>query len=324
MLPVRPPPELPTTVNPIAGTAASSERRRQRDPAGLGCRRPCAVARRRDRHAGGTAAGGDCLTRWTELVAARRALGHARLLAVDDDGAFAHRRPLVRRHAEHHVAGTLTGCRRQPRDPAGRRRGCPRTLRLSRDGERAGAAARFDHRHRTKRHLTLHRVGARTHGRGCFAPTDGNRCAEKEDRPHQTVSADMDEMGNALHPETHQPARHSKGHSTNSRAVPVGAAGNAAGRNGNESLFPARCSTLTLRPATVNDPFRLLPSFLLTLNLTVPSSVPLAPDVILIHESLLLAVHVQVLLVDTLTLSVPPRLHQRPGCSAIPSIGTKE
>jgi hypothetical protein len=39
----------------------------------------------------------------------------------------------------------------------------------------------------------------------------------------------------------------------------------------------------------------------------VPLPVPLAPDVTLIHESLLWAVHVHVLLVDTETLPVPAR-----------------
>ena len=39
--------------------------------------------------------------------------------------------------------------------------------------------------------------------------------------------------------------------------------------------------------------------------MTVPLPVPLAPDVTVIHESLLDAVHVQVLLVDTVTDPVP-------------------
>jgi hypothetical protein len=38
---------------------------------------------------------------------------------------------------------------------------------------------------------------------------------------------------------------------------------------------------------------------------TVPSPVPLAPDVTVIHDALLDAVHVHVLLVDTLMLPVP-------------------
>jgi hypothetical protein len=55
----------------------------------------------------------------------------------------------------------------------------------------------------------------------------------------------------------------------------------------------------------VSDPLRSLPVFLVKLNVTVPSPVPLAPDVTVIQASLLLAVHAQVLPVDTLTVDVP-------------------
>ena len=66
------------------------------------------------------------------------------------------------------------------------------------------------------------------------------------------------------------------------------------------------CSTLALRPAIVSVPVRFLPSFLATVSLTVPSPVPLAPAVMVIHDSLELAVHMQVPPVDTLMVPVPP------------------
>ena len=47
--------------------------------------------------------------------------------------------------------------------------------------------------------------------------------------------------------------------------------------------------------------------FGLTMNVTAPFSVPLAPLTIVIHSSLLLAVHAHVLGVVTWTLKVPPR-----------------
>jgi hypothetical protein len=46
--------------------------------------------------------------------------------------------------------------------------------------------------------------------------------------------------------------------------------------------------------------------FAATVNLTGPLPVPLAPAVIVIHESLLFAVHAQVLPVETLTVPEPP------------------
>ena len=56
----------------------------------------------------------------------------------------------------------------------------------------------------------------------------------------------------------------------------------------------------------VIDPFRSRPVLAATLNLTVPSPVPLAPDVIVIHGSLLTAVHEQLAVVLTATLPLPP------------------
>ncbi len=75
---------------------------------------------------------------------------------------------------------------------------------------------------------------------------------------------------------------------------------------GRRHRSPRSCSTLALRPATVNDPVRFPPSFLPTLNVTVPLPVPLEPDVMVIHEWLLLAVHTHRLVVETLTDAEPP------------------
>jgi hypothetical protein len=57
---------------------------------------------------------------------------------------------------------------------------------------------------------------------------------------------------------------------------------------------------LAVLPATVSEPWRsLLLLFAVYLKVTVPLPVPLAPEVTAIHESLLDAVHVHPLLVDT-------------------------
>ncbi len=144
--------------------AASAERLCQRDPVDVGRRRPRALARRRDRHARLAAAGGDALTGRRQFVAAGRALGHARLLPVDNDVAVACRRALVGRDTERHVADALTGGRRQRRDPVRRGRGFPRTLRLSRDRDRARSTDSLDHGGRAERHLTLHRIGTSAEG----------------------------------------------------------------------------------------------------------------------------------------------------------------
>ena len=58
---------------------------------------------------------------------------------------------------------------------------------------------------------------------------------------------------------------------------------------------------VAVRPATVSVPLRAAPVFLATLYVTLPLPVPLAPSVIVIHASLLTAVHVQVLGVVTAT-----------------------
>jgi hypothetical protein len=46
-------------------------------------------------------------------------------------------------------------------------------------------------------------------------------------------------------------------------------------------------------PATVSVPLRSFPVFGATLKVTVPLPVPLAPEVMVIHEALLLAVQAQ-------------------------------
>jgi hypothetical protein len=51
----------------------------------------------------------------------------------------------------------------------------------------------------------------------------------------------------------------------------------------------------------VNVPDRFLPSFSATLNRTVPFPLPEAPDVIVIHDSWLVAVHAQPAPAETAT-----------------------
>jgi hypothetical protein len=64
----------------------------------------------------------------------------------------------------------------------------------------------------------------------------------------------------------------------------------------------AACVTVNVCPATVIVPVRDAPVFAAMLNPTVPVPVPLAPDVTVIHGALLVAFHVQVLAVVTVTL----------------------
>ena len=71
--------------------------------------------------------------------------------------------------------------------------------------------------------------------------------------------------------------------------------------------FSELCSTVNVYPAICNVPVRSawLPGFFDTLNATEPLPVPLPPEVIVIHDALLLAVHAQPLPADTLTVPVP-------------------
>jgi hypothetical protein len=70
------------------------------------------------------------------------------------------------------------------------------------------------------------------------------------------------------------------------------------------TAYLSSCSTVAVFPATVNVPFRGLSGFCAMLNVTVPLPVPLAPDVIVIHDTLLTAVHVHGLVVETVTVPV--------------------
>jgi hypothetical protein len=56
----------------------------------------------------------------------------------------------------------------------------------------------------------------------------------------------------------------------------------------------------------VSVPLRFLPVFLATVNRTVPLPVPLAPAVMVIHDSLDVAVHMQALPVDTVMVLDSP------------------
>ena len=67
------------------------------------------------------------------------------------------------------------------------------------------------------------------------------------------------------------------------------------------------CVTETVDPAIVSVPVRLVvPVFAATANATVPEPDPDAPDVIVIHDALLIAVHAQPAATVTVLLPVPP------------------
>ena len=70
--------------------------------------------------------------------------------------------------------------------------------------------------------------------------------------------------------------------------------------------FFLSCSTVNVRPAMVNVPVRLLPPWTATLNRTVPLPLPVAPSVIVIHDSLLVAVQPQPAPAETATAIEPP------------------
>jgi hypothetical protein len=71
---------------------------------------------------------------------------------------------------------------------------------------------------------------------------------------------------------------------------------------------PDACSTVNVWPATESVPVLAGPAFAATLKRTLPDPVPLAPAVIEIHWSALVALHVQLPDVVTATLPVPPAL----------------
>ena len=53
----------------------------------------------------------------------------------------------------------------------------------------------------------------------------------------------------------------------------------------------AACVTVNVRPAIVSDPVRDPPVFAATVNATEPLPAPAPPEVIVIHDAPLLAVH---------------------------------
>ena len=68
----------------------------------------------------------------------------------------------------------------------------------------------------------------------------------------------------------------------------------------------AACETVNVSPATVRVPVREPPTFGSTRYPTLPFPVPDAPELIVIQEALLDAVHAHALVVDTSTFPVPP------------------
>jgi hypothetical protein len=70
---------------------------------------------------------------------------------------------------------------------------------------------------------------------------------------------------------------------------------------------PAACVTVNVRPAIVSVPVRdEVVGFAWMLNPVAPFPVPLAPDVTVMKDALLTAVHVQALVVVTVVEPVPP------------------
>lgn len=67
------------------------------------------------------------------------------------------------------------------------------------------------------------------------------------------------------------------------------------------------CVTVKVEPAIVSVPVRAaVDGFAATLNLTVPGPDPKAPEVIVIHELLVVAFQAQPVAVVTVPLAVPP------------------
>jgi len=83
------------------------------------------------------------------------------------------------------------------------------------------------------------------------------------------------------------------------------------GGGGGGALVPAACVTVKTWPAIVIVPVRAAAPFAATLNATAPLPMPIAPDVTVIHEALLVAVHWHVLGAETVT-----------GVPALPAAGT--
>ena len=68
----------------------------------------------------------------------------------------------------------------------------------------------------------------------------------------------------------------------------------------------AACVTVKARPAMVSEPVRDPPELTATVNATEPLPTPLDPDVTVIHDAPLLAVHGHPVCVETATGPPPP------------------
>jgi hypothetical protein len=73
-----------------------------------------------------------------------------------------------------------------------------------------------------------------------------------------------------------------------------------------ENAHPCPWFTVNVRPAIVSVPDRPAPVVAATVKFTLPSPVPLAPDVTVIHGTLLFDVHAQPALAVTDTVPLPP------------------
>lgn len=80
----------------------------------------------------------------------------------------------------------------------------------------------------------------------------------------------------------------------------------AGGGGGGGGLLLAACITVNVRPAIVSVPVRAAPLFAATLKATEPLPAPIAPDVTVIHDALLAAVHWHVLADVTVAVPAPP------------------
>jgi len=86
-----------------------------------------------------------------------------------------------------------------------------------------------------------------------------------------------------------------------------GGAGGGAGGGGGSGLLLAACVTVKTLPAIVTVPVRAAAPFTATLNVTEPLPAPVAPDVTVIQDALLVAVHWHVLGAETVTgVPAPP------------------
>jgi hypothetical protein len=85
---------------------------------------------------------------------------------------------------------------------------------------------------------------------------------------------------------------------------PVAGTGMVSGATA--ALQPLSCVIVNVWPPTVIVPVRAVDAFVPAANCTVPGPLPLAPDVMLIHPALTVAVHPQDCAVFTAKDPVPP------------------